>query len=62
MLGGNSSGSTSAVNITFAPVINISGGNGDPYADVMRALNEGSQSLKRDLERLFSDRARLNYS
>lgn len=61
MLGGNSSGNTSAVNITFAPVINISGGNGDPYADVMKALNEGSQSLKRELERLFSDRARLNY-
>ena len=64
LLGGNSSGNTntSAVNITFAPVINISGGNGDPYADVMKALNEGSQSLKRELERLFSDRARLNYS
>ena len=61
LVGGNSEGA-GAVNITFAPVINISGGNGDPYADVMKALNEGSQSLKRELERLFSDRARLNYS
>ena len=61
--GSNASVGSSVINITFAPNINISGDtDSDPYAQVKRALNEGSNNLRRELERMFADRARLNYS
>lgn len=55
---GNSGG---GMNVTFAPVINISGGNGDAYGDVKRALTEGQRELKRELERLWANQRRLSY-
>ncbi len=53
-------GGAGGVQVTFAPVINISGG-GDAYGQVKRGLEEGQASLKRELERLLNNQKRLSY-
>lgn len=55
-----SNGST--ISVSFAPVINLSGGSGaDAYGDVKRALSEGQNNLKRELEKLLNNQKRLSY-
>ena len=55
-----SNGST--ISVSFAPVINLSGGSGaDTYGDVKRALSEGQNNLKRELEKLLNNQKRLSY-
>lgn len=49
-----------AFNVTFSPVINVNG-SGDAYADVKKALNEGSRSLRRELEELMRSERRRSY-
>lgn len=49
------------VSVNFAPVINITGGNTDTYAQVKRGLEEGQKSLKRELEKLYGNQRRLSY-
>jgi TP901 family phage tail tape measure protein len=49
------------INLTFAPVIHVNGGDGDPYAKVKRGLDEGSRNLKEELERLMADQRRLSF-
>lgn len=60
MLGNRGGGGS--VSISFAPVINISGGSDDAYAQVKRGLDEGSKNLKREIERLMANQRRLSYS
>lgn len=50
-----------SISVNFAPVINISGGGGDAYAQVKKGLAEGQSSLKKELERLLRDQQRLSY-
>ena len=55
-----SNGST--ISVSFAPVINLSGGSGaDAYGDVKRALSEGQNNLKRELDKLLNNQKRLSY-
>lgn len=64
LLSGGAQGLANSSNVTvnFNPQITISGSSDDDaYAQVKRALNEGSSSLRRELERMFADRARLSY-
>ena len=56
---GNSGG---GMNVTFAPVINITGGDKDVYSEVRRGLAAGQESLKKELERLLANQKRLSYS
>lgn len=49
------------MNITFSPVINITGG-GDVYGEVRRGLAAGQESLKKELERLWANQKRLSYN
>lgn len=53
-------GGAGGMQVTFAPVINISGG-GDAYGQVKRGLEEGQANLKRELERLMANQRRLSY-
>ena len=50
------------VNVTFSPVINISGGGNDVYGEVRRGLAAGQESLKKELERLWANQKRLSYN
>lgn len=59
---GNSGGGGGGMNVTFSPVINISGGGGDVYGEVRRGLAAGQESLKKELERLWTNQKRLSYS
>ena len=64
LLSGGVQGSVNSSNVTvnFNPQITINGSSDDDaYAQVKKALNEGSASLRRELERMFADRARLSY-
>ena len=54
-LGGESA---QTVNVSFAPVINITGGGQDAYDGVTRGLNEGRRAFKREFERMMADRRR----
>ena len=54
-LGGESA---QTVNVSFAPVINITGGGQDAYEGVTRGLNEGRRAFKREFERMMADRRR----
>ena len=58
MLGNTGGG----MNVTFSPVINVTGGNGDVYGEVKRGLEAGQQSLKKELERLWANQKRLSYN
>lgn len=49
------------VSVTFAPVINVSGG-GDVYSEVKRGLAAGQDALKKELERLMNNQKRLAYN
>lgn len=53
--------SEGGVNVTFSPVINITGG-GDVYDEVRRGLAAGQESLKKELERLWANQKRLSYN
>ena len=59
---GRSGGGGGNMSVSFAPVINVSGGGQDAYAQVKRGLDEGQRSLKRELERLMQNQRRLAYS
>lgn len=61
---GSSSGGVGGITISFAPVINLSGGStaADPYAEVRRGLSAGAEDLKKQLERVLADQRRLSYS
>lgn len=48
--------------VSFAPVINISGGGADAYSQVKRGLDEGQKGLKRELEKLMRNQRRLSYA
>ena len=64
LLSGGVQGSVNSSNVTVNcnPHITINGSSDDDaYAQVKKALNEGSASLRRELERMFADRARLSY-
>ena len=50
------------VSVNFSPVINITGGTSDAYAQVKRGLEEGSKNLKRELARVMANDRRLSYS
>ena len=50
--------SAQTVNVSFAPVINITGGGQDAYDGVTRGLNEGRRAFKREFERMMADRRR----
>ena len=58
---GSMIGGGGGMQVTFSPVINISGGGGDAYAQVKRGLEEGQANLKRELERLMNNNRRLSY-
>lgn len=58
MLGNTGGG----MNVTFSPVINVTGRNGDVYGEVKRGLEAGQQSLKKELERLWANQKRLSYN
>ena len=51
------------VTVNFAPTINVgtAQGGGDEYSGVRRALEEGSRSLRRELDAYFADRRRVSY-
>ena len=51
-----------SVSVNFSPMINITGGTNDAYAQVKRGLEEGSKNLKRELERVMANDRRLSYS
>lgn len=53
--------STSTV-VNFSPVINITGGGADTYADVKRALDEGRRSFEREFDQLMRNRSRLSFA
>ncbi|MGN0887222.1 MAG: hypothetical protein ACI4RT_09570, partial [Candidatus Spyradenecus sp.] len=59
MMGGGTGG---GVTVNFAPVINVSGGGADAYAQVKSGLTEGARNLKRELEKLLADQRRLSYA
>ena len=50
--------SAQTVNVSFAPVINITSGGQDAYDGVTRGLNEGRRAFKREFERMMADRRR----
>ena len=62
MIGNAQASVASGMSVSFAPVINISGGGADAYDQVKRGLAEGRDSLRRELERLMSDQRRLSYA
>ena len=47
---------------TFAPTINVSGGGGNVYSDIKKALNESKADLRREMDRYFADKRRLSYA
>ena len=56
----NVNGGGGGMTVTFAPVINVTGG--DAYSQVKRGLDEGVNSLKKELERIQRNERRLSYS
>lgn len=54
--------SSSSTVVNFSPVINITGGSADTYADVKRALDEGRRSFEREFDRMMRDRNRLSFA
>ena len=57
MLGNRSAGSHVVVNLS----VNVSGSSQDAYANVKRGLSEGTDNLKRELERMLNDQRRLSF-
>lgn len=54
--------SSSSTVVNFSPVINVTGGSADTYADVKRALDEGRRSFEREFDRMMRDRNRLSFA
>ncbi|WP_294446290.1 phage tail tape measure protein [uncultured Mailhella sp.] len=52
---------TSSYQITFSPVINISGGT-DAYESVKRGMKEAQTDFRREFDRMMRDRERLSYA
>lgn len=63
-ISGESSGSanTGTFNITFSPVINISGGGGNIQQQVQNGLDAGMRNLKKEMEKLMREQRRLSYA
>lgn len=62
LIGAPAPSSGAPVTVNFAPTINIGGGQGgDEYSSVRKALEEGSRSLRRELDAYFADRRRVSY-
>ena len=59
MLGGASGGN---ITVSFSPIINVSGGSGDVYAEVRRGLDAGRADLERSLEKLMANNRRLSFA
>lgn len=58
----NNQSSSQSITVNFNPVINVDGNsNADPYAQVKKALSEGSQDLRRQLIDLMNRQGRLSY-
>lgn len=55
------SAESNTISVNFAPVININGGSPDAYADIKKALAEGQNNLKKELDKLLSNQRRLSY-
>ena len=59
---GSGVGMGGGITVNFAPVINVSGGSGDAYADMMRGLDEGRRQLEKDLRRILADQRRTSFA
>ena len=60
----NNNNSNAPVQITFAPVINVSVADDrakDPYAQIKQALSEGQREFERKIKGYFAQRSRLSY-
>lgn len=55
------SGSASSYQITFSPVINVSGG-ADAYESVKRGMKEAQTDFRREFDRMMRNRERLSYA
>jgi TP901 family phage tail tape measure protein len=55
------SAESNTISVNFAPVINVNGGSPDAYADIKKALAEGQNNLKKELDKLLSNQRRLSY-
>ena len=61
LIGAPAPSSGASVTVNFAPTINVGGQGGDEYSGVRKALEEGSRSLRRELDAYFADRRRVSY-
>ena len=62
LIGAPAPSSGAPVTVNFAPTINVGGAQGgDEYSGVRKALEEGSRSLRRELDAYFADRRRVSY-
>ena len=62
LIGAPAPSSGASVTVNFAPTINVGGTQGgDEYSSVRKALEEGSRSLRRELDAYFADRRRVSY-
>lgn len=55
------SSNASSYQITFSPVINVSGGE-DAYESVKRGMKEAQMDFRREFDRMMRDRERLSYA
>lgn len=55
------SAESNTISVSFAPVINVNSGSSDAYADIKKALAEGQNNLKKELDKLLSNQRRLSY-
>lgn len=55
-------GSGASIAVSFSPVINLSGGGGDVYAEVRRGLDAGAEDLRKQLERVITNQRRVSYA
>ena len=56
------SANTGTINVTFSPVINISGGGGNIQQQVQNGLDAGMRNLKKEMEKLMREQRRLSYA
>lgn len=58
----NNPAESNTMSINYAPVINVNGGGGsDTYSGVKKALSEGHNNLKKELEKILANQRRLSY-
>lgn len=55
------SGNAPSYQITFSPIINVSGGT-DAYESVKRGMKEAQVDFRREFDRMMRDRERLSYA